>query len=283
MNTRHHVNQDCRVHWHRCQSDLKVFNKIPFKSSQNLNMEIFQYIGRIFCLDFKKMPLKCHTKYLAYTLNGNSIWWKIRILMKFLSNSSWVCQQEFPQNDISVYGNAIYLVRTPFVVHTLMPQQNHHFVDDIFACIFFLKYNSILYKFNHILWPSVHLTIGEGYKTSYMRLFVGWNNGNTFTELVCLSHMDDNDKSLWHVYTSVKWVIISSVNVLLSVHSHAITWTNTDLLISRKLTNRCEISTRNKGFLASKCIWKCPLKGWPFLLVYITLYNGCNYLLLGWK
>ena len=30
-------------------------------------MYIFQYMGKIFCVEFQMVPLKFHTKYLTYT------------------------------------------------------------------------------------------------------------------------------------------------------------------------------------------------------------------------
>ena len=81
--------------------------------------------------------------------------------MNFLSNSSLVHDQEFPQNDISVYGNTIDLHRTSFVVDTLMSQQKSpkfcSFVEYIFACIFFQKY----YSTNHwwLVWNKLLVAI----------------------------------------------------------------------------------------------------------------------------
>ena len=50
---------------------LKAYEPLnlrALKFSPVNKMHIFQYVGKIFCLEFQREPLKFHTKYLTHTM-----------------------------------------------------------------------------------------------------------------------------------------------------------------------------------------------------------------------
>ena len=46
----------------------ELLNLRAVKISMLFKSHIFQYMGKIFCVEFQRVPLKFHTKYLTYTL-----------------------------------------------------------------------------------------------------------------------------------------------------------------------------------------------------------------------
>ena len=60
----------CQYRW-RCISWLTLAEGMGgggFKNALYKN-HIFQCMGKIFCVEFQRVPLKFHTKYLTHTLN----------------------------------------------------------------------------------------------------------------------------------------------------------------------------------------------------------------------
>ena len=46
-------------------------------------------MGKIFCVEFQRVPLKFHTKYLAHTLNDIHFYTQVKILKVLRFNSQW--------------------------------------------------------------------------------------------------------------------------------------------------------------------------------------------------
>ena len=53
--------------WH-FKNALKLVNLVALKFLPLNKLRIFQCIGKIFCVEFQRVPLKFHTKYLTHTL-----------------------------------------------------------------------------------------------------------------------------------------------------------------------------------------------------------------------
>ena len=52
----------------RFKNTNELLNPKALKSSHQNKMHFFQYMGKIFSVEFQRVPLKFHTKYLAHTL-----------------------------------------------------------------------------------------------------------------------------------------------------------------------------------------------------------------------
>ena len=52
----------------RFKNTYELLNLRALKISKLLKKYIFQYMGKIFCVEFQRVPLKFHTKYLTHTL-----------------------------------------------------------------------------------------------------------------------------------------------------------------------------------------------------------------------
>ena len=61
--------------WGRFKNAYELLNLRALKISMLYKNRIFQCMGKIFCVEFQRVPLKFHTKYLTHT-------WKMWILFK---------------------------------------------------------------------------------------------------------------------------------------------------------------------------------------------------------
>ena len=52
----------------RFKNPYELLNLRAFKISMLYKNHIFQWMGKLFCVEFQRVPLKFHTKYLAHTL-----------------------------------------------------------------------------------------------------------------------------------------------------------------------------------------------------------------------
>ena len=67
--------------WGRFKNTYELLNLRALKFSYVNKIHIFQCMGKIFCVEFQRYPLKFHTKYLTHTL-------KDMIFMQFLNFKS---------------------------------------------------------------------------------------------------------------------------------------------------------------------------------------------------
>ena len=56
----------------RFKNAYELLNLRALKISMLYRSHIFQCMGKIFCVEFQRVPLKFHTKYLAHTLKDKS-------------------------------------------------------------------------------------------------------------------------------------------------------------------------------------------------------------------
>ena len=56
----------------RFKNAYELLNLRALKISMLYKIHIFQCMGKIFCVEFQRVPLKFHTKYLAHTLKDKS-------------------------------------------------------------------------------------------------------------------------------------------------------------------------------------------------------------------
>ena len=54
--------------WVRFKNTYELLNQRALKFSYVNKIHIFQCMGKIFCVEFQRYPLKFHTKYLTHTL-----------------------------------------------------------------------------------------------------------------------------------------------------------------------------------------------------------------------
>ena len=54
--------------WGRLKNAYELLNLTALKISMLYKNHIFQCMGKIFCVEFQKVPLKFHTRYLTHTL-----------------------------------------------------------------------------------------------------------------------------------------------------------------------------------------------------------------------
>ena len=54
--------------WGRFKNAYELLNLRARKMSVLYKKHIFQCMGKIFCVEFQRVPLKFHTKYLTHTL-----------------------------------------------------------------------------------------------------------------------------------------------------------------------------------------------------------------------
>ena len=52
----------------RFKNTYELLNLRDLKFSPVNKIHIFQYVGKIFCVEFQRYPLKSHKKYLTHTL-----------------------------------------------------------------------------------------------------------------------------------------------------------------------------------------------------------------------
>ena len=52
----------------RFKNAFELLNLRALKISMSYKNHIFQCMGKIFCVEFQRVPLKFHTKYLTHTL-----------------------------------------------------------------------------------------------------------------------------------------------------------------------------------------------------------------------
>ena len=57
----------------RFKNAYELLNLRALKISMLYKSHIFQCMGKIFCVEFQRVPLKFHTKYLAHTLKDKSL------------------------------------------------------------------------------------------------------------------------------------------------------------------------------------------------------------------
>ena len=70
----------CKLGQHYCfwcpggrfKNAYELLNLRALKISMLYKSHIFQCMGKIFCVEFQRVPLKFHTKYLAHTLKNKS-------------------------------------------------------------------------------------------------------------------------------------------------------------------------------------------------------------------
>ena len=63
----------------RFKNAYELLNLRALKCSPVNKMRIFQCMGKIFCVEFQRVPLKFHTKYLTHTLK-DTIWYDVQLL-----------------------------------------------------------------------------------------------------------------------------------------------------------------------------------------------------------
>ena len=56
--------------WGRFKNTYELLNLRALKFSHLNKIHIFQCMGKIFCVEFQRYPLKFHTKYLTHTLKN---------------------------------------------------------------------------------------------------------------------------------------------------------------------------------------------------------------------
>ena len=56
----------------RFNNAYELLNLRALKISMLYKSNIFQCMGKIFCVEFQRVPLKFHTKYLTHTLKDES-------------------------------------------------------------------------------------------------------------------------------------------------------------------------------------------------------------------
>ena len=60
--------------WGRFEKACELLNLRSLKFSPVNKMHIFQRMGKIFCVEFQRGPLKFHTKYLIHTLKDANLY-----------------------------------------------------------------------------------------------------------------------------------------------------------------------------------------------------------------
>ena len=79
---------DCRWSGGRFKNAYELLNLRALRISMLYKSHIFQCMGKIFCVEFQRVPLKFHTKYLTHTLKDKSLW-NIEILRALRVKSSY--------------------------------------------------------------------------------------------------------------------------------------------------------------------------------------------------
>ena len=67
-----HACMAAKVSGGRFKNAIELLNLRALKISMLYKSHIFQCMGKIFCVEFQRVPLKFHTKYLAHTLKDKS-------------------------------------------------------------------------------------------------------------------------------------------------------------------------------------------------------------------
>ena len=64
----------------RFKNTYELLNVRALKISMLYKKQIFQCMGKIFCVEFQRVPLKFHTKYLTHTLKDVDLihMWKFK-------------------------------------------------------------------------------------------------------------------------------------------------------------------------------------------------------------
>ena len=71
--------------WGRFENIYELVNLGALKSSLINKLHTFQSMGKIFCVEFQRVPLKFHSKYFAHTLKETNFvrCWKFKISQKY--------------------------------------------------------------------------------------------------------------------------------------------------------------------------------------------------------
>ena len=81
----------------RFNNAYELLNLRALKISMLYKSHIFQCMGKIFCVEFQRVPLKFHTKYLTHTLKDKSLW-NIEILRALRVKSSYAFLKRLPNH-----------------------------------------------------------------------------------------------------------------------------------------------------------------------------------------
>ena len=68
----------------RFRNAYELLNVRAFNISMLYKNHIFQCMGKIFCVEFQRVPLKFHTKYLTHTLKD------VDFINRWTFKSSWI-------------------------------------------------------------------------------------------------------------------------------------------------------------------------------------------------
>ena len=68
------------ISWERFKNEYELLNLRALKISMLCKKHIFQCIGKIFCVEFQRVPLQFHAKYFTHTLKDVDLFhrWKFK-------------------------------------------------------------------------------------------------------------------------------------------------------------------------------------------------------------
>ena len=105
------------------KNTYELLNLRALKFSPVNKMHIFQCMGKIFCVEFQRVPLKFHTKYLTHTLKDTFLW-NVEILRALRVKSSYAFLKH-PQlerfGEKHLRSNNLFSKKT----HLICLHQNH--------------------------------------------------------------------------------------------------------------------------------------------------------------
>ena len=81
----------------RFKNTCKLVNLGFYKISLINKLHIFQCIGKIFCVEFQRVPLKFHTKYLTHTLKDTILYKVPRLTSSYVFLKSPPCTYMAPE------------------------------------------------------------------------------------------------------------------------------------------------------------------------------------------
>ena len=80
----------------RFKKAYELLNLRALKFSPAHKMHIFQCMGKLFCVEFQRYPLKFHTKYISHTLKDMFFLYNIEILRALRFKSSYAFLKRHP-------------------------------------------------------------------------------------------------------------------------------------------------------------------------------------------
>ena len=82
--------------WDHLKNAYELLNLNALKFSLLYKIQIFQCMGMIFSVEFQRVPLKFHTKYLTFILNDMFFLYNVEILRALRFKSLWAFKKTHP-------------------------------------------------------------------------------------------------------------------------------------------------------------------------------------------